>query len=388
MSHQFGGPPDGVSILEWYTQRRPPPPTPTPTPGTYQGLNTKYSQEPTPLPLPIGFVPGGCWVGDSARNEIAIRNFTNTKGEGADPLQMVVYIAGHAGIINPHQSRGEPKIVIGCYTFYFNYAGELTFLPGTATPNGTSNAFMSNLSHVAPFDKNHFFEYLKTFKDRHITAGSPLSLYEPFIRMDDSNVLCGGGVSIDDTHVNSSGRHVFHSNPASVHMFVKDATGHHQIIDLTIYDPNIIDVWKKTSGDLQIRLKADGSGYEHEIAPYLYLNPDGTYRNVRLSDIYKLIKVAIRHLQPDTATHEHLMNEFLHRHVVLVSGGCRVLGDGTVYRVESTSPQPHHADHALMHSNTASVPRSGGKKKQRRRQTRNRKYKLSKKKSTKRVRRS
>jgi hypothetical protein len=310
---------------------------------------------------------------------------------------MVVYIAGHAGIINPHQSRGEPKIDIGCYTCYFNYAGELTFIPGTATPTGTSIAFMSNLRHVTPFDKKHFFDYLKIFKDRHITTGSPLSLYEPFIRMDDSIVLTHGGVSKDDIHFNKHNQPVFHSNPASVHMFVKYPTGHHEIIDLMDHHPNIIDMWKATNGDLQIRRKADGSGYEHDIAPYLYQNPDGTTRYVRLSDIYELIKVVIRKVKQDIATHdpdtnEALMNEFLQRHVVLVSGGCRVLGDGTVHRVASISPQPHHADHALMHSNTntASVSPSrsaGGKKKQRRRHTRNRKYKLSKKKYTKRSRR-
>ena len=254
---------------------------------------------------------------------------------------------------------------------------------------------MSKLHQVNPFNKKHFFKHLKKFKDAHITTGSPLSLYEPFIRMDDSVVLTNGSVSIDDTYVSCHGPHLFHSNPASVQMFLKDATGH-KIIDLMDYAPtNIIDMWKKNGKDLKIHPNADRSGYEHDIAPYLYQNPDGTTRYVRLSDIYELIKVVIRRLKPDIVTHdlnmnEYLMNNFLHRHVVLVSGGCRVLGDGTVCRVESTSPHPHHhAGHAVMHSNTASVspPRSGGKKKQRRRQTRNRKYKLSKKKSTKRSRR-
>jgi hypothetical protein len=405
MSSGFGGPPPGVSLLDYYAGLRPPPPPPPP-PSTYQSLNTDCSQKPTTLPLPVDRVAGGCWVGDSERNQNTIFDFIS--GEGNDELEVVVFLAGHAGIINPHQSAGEPKFPIGCYTCYFNYAGELSFTPGSA--QSTSDEFMSMLTHEAsmsnPFNKKRFIGFLERFKQTHITSGSPLSLYAPSTQMDDSNVLCSGGIAQQD--IDFSRGLMLRRNPASALMFVKHPRVN-QVVDLTTLNPAIINMWQHTRGNLNVHHTADGRGYQFDIAPYMYLNPDGiTFRNVRLSDIYELLKVAIRQMRPDT-TNDHVMDEFMNRHVVLVSLGCRVLGNGTVHRVQSV-PRPdsvspesfasgaarvmYEGEVADLHErgfahwplptpgsgsrSSVSVPRpGGGKKKQRRRQTR--KYKLSKK---------
>ena len=178
------------------------------------------------------------------------------------------------------------------------------------------------------------------------------------------------------------------------------------MFDLTTWNPAIINMWHHNRGDLNVQPTADGRGLQFNIAPYQYQNHDGTLRNVRLSDIYELIKVVVRHVRPAT-TSEPDMVEFMHRHAVLVSLGCRVLGNGTVHRVQSVSrpdsvsPESFASGAASgvdegrvadLHASgfpqwplptlgsglAVSVPRSGGgKKKQRRRQTR--KYKLSKK---------
>lgn len=406
MAHRFKGRPSHHdSVLKWYG---------TPTAG-YHDLNTKYSAKPTQLPPPVDAVHGGCWVGDSQRNQDTIFNFIS--GERDDELQMIVFLAGHAGIINPHKSEVEPKLDIACYTCYFNYAGELSSTPSSA--NATSDAFMTGLTQETSkkkLSKKNFFGFLNRFKETHITTGSPLSLYAPSTRMDDSYVLCAGGIAPNDIGRDHQGNYIIPRNPASVLMFVKSPTGD-RVVDLTLLNPAIINIWQQRRGDLQVHLKADRTGFEFDIAPYLYLNSDGTYRNVMLSDIYELIKVFILQMQPDTIG-THIMNEFMYRHVVLVSLGCRILADGTVYRVESvprlpsvspeslTSRAPSSAmdeakvaalhQHGFLHwplptqgsGSSVSVSRpGGGKKKQRRRQTRNRKYKMSKKKYTKRSRR-
>lgn len=409
MAHRSGGPPPGVSLLDYYG--RPPQPSPT-----YHFLNAIASGQTT-LPRPVDYVDGGCFAGDSDRNRETIFKFIT--GEGNDDLRIVVFLAGHSGMINPHQSAGEPKSPIGCYTWYFNYAGESTYA-NTDSATTVSDKFMSLLNQAASthtFDKKMFFEFIQAFKQQNIVSDAPLSLYEPSTQMDDSNVLTNGGVSIDDTYVNHLGQRIFRRNPASALMFVKQANGP-KIYDLTKSNPAIIDMGEQTRGDLKIHPTADGSGFEHDYAPYVYRNTDGTYRYVKLSDIYDLIKVAIKTMGLVNPIDENAMNEFMHRHVVLVSLGCRSLGNGTVYRVESVprahSVSPEHATGSYMDQfpdprmvadvhergflhwplptpgsgSSVSVPPNGGKKKkQRRRQTRNRnKKRLSKKRSTKRSR--
>lgn len=403
----FGGPPPGGSVFQHYLNmaiRAPPPPP------TYQGLNTAESQKSATWPPPFDAVPGGCWIGDSDRNRDTIFEFIS--GEGNDELEVVVFLAGHAGMINPHQSAGEPTFPIGCYTCYFNYAGESSFSPGSA--HSTSDAFGSMLSPlmINPLNKKGFFGFLENFKQAHITSGSPLSLYKPSTQMDDSNVLCNGGVAQEDIDfVPQLGKYIFPRNPASALIYVKQAHGT-QVFDLTTLNPAIINMWHHNGGDLNVHPTADGRGFQFDIAPYQYRNHDGTIRNVRLSDIYELIKVVVRHIRPAT-TFEPDMDEFMHRHAVLVSLGCRVLGNGTVHRVQSV-PRPdsvspesfasgasgemdeggvadlhkrgfsHWPLPTLGSGSSVSVPRpDGGKKKQRRRQTRNRNKKGLSKRSKK-----
>jgi len=371
----------------------------------------------THQPLPVDFVAGGCWARDSARNQDALFDFKTR--HGTDEVKVVIFLAGHSGLMNTHQSMGEPKIDVGCSTFFFNYAGELTYTPGSA--NETSNEFMSKLTGMTngcdarseSFNKKKFLSFIEAFKDANLTHGSPLSLYEPSEKMDDLIVLTEGSVEHD--LVDASNPHRLHSNPSSVRMFLKLPLGS-RLFDFRTFSHDIVDMWQHTGGNLDIQPTADG-GISMNIPPYVYVNPDRTtYRNVQLSDIYAVIKIVVSKLAH--TTDDAAITAWTNQHVVLVSLGCRVLADGTVHRVESVpripsvSPKLESGSaHAFMDAGTVagvhehgfshwplptpgsgesvSLPRpDGGKKKQRRRQTRNRKYKLSKKKSTKRVRRS
>ena len=95
-----------------------------------------------------------------------------------------------------------------------------------------------------------------------------------------------------------------------------------------------------------------------------YTMRDG--RMVQLMDVYNIIQ---------TEMHARGVRDV--NQVALILQSCRVLSDGSSVR----GPSPTRGIGTPKY-----MP--GGKKKQRRRQTRNRKYKVSKKKSTKRVRRS
>jgi len=83
-------------------------------------------------------------------------------------------------------------------------------------------------------------------------------------------------------------------------------------------------------------------------------------------------------------TGKHIMDEFMSRHVVLVSAGCRSLGSGDVCHVESV---PRPLSESSGPDDDARSIGFGGKKKRRHCRTRKHKHKrkILKKKSTKRA---
>jgi len=337
-------------------------------------------------------VPEGCLYASSDRNTETIKNFT-TGGESRDELKIFVYLAGHSGMINTHQMPNEPKITVGCNTFFFNNAGESSFTPVGVASNHTSGRFMTTLSDLSDsyetIDKGRFYSFLERFRDNELLPGSPISLYTLGTQIDDLNVLGAGTLYDTDYDRNPDGSTTFTRNPASVRIFVKN--GRNKVFG-NLTSPNLIDMFLHTIGNLQMRPSQYSPGYfDITIDPYMYHDQLSGYRHVRLSDIYNFIRNVIA--QANLVNTDADMNEFMSHHVVLVSTGCRCLGTGDVCRVSSVEPQ-HSIPDDIFDDFSDDFPdddaRSvgGKKKKQRRRQTRNRKYKLSKKKSTKRVRRS
>lgn len=365
----FGGPPPGASVLEYYSR-------PTPT---YASANARLASGS--CACVVDPVPGGCSYASSERNQQAIKTFT-TSAEATDDLQIFVYLAGHSGMINTHQVQGEPKIFVGCNTFFFNNAGESTFLLDSA--NVTSTNFMRRLGELSTrhntITKGQFYSFLERFRNDHLIRGSPISLYPLQDQIDDLIVLGAG--TLHHSEYNPGGG--LNGNPASVRIFVKRDKGGSFLGDLI--SPNLIDMWQVTRGNLQIAPSMQCPGYlEIKINPYMYFDPSsvsGLFRPVRLSDIYSFIREAVTRMYGITG--KHIMDEFMSRHVVLVSAGCRSLGSGDVCHVESV-PRPLSESSGL--DDDARSIGFGGKKKRRHCRTRKHKHKrkILKKKSTKRA---
>lgn len=368
----LGGPPPGSSVLQYYSNP------------TYESANARAASGR--CACVVDPVPGGCSYASSARNQKAIEQFTLT-AEAADNLQIFVYLAGHSGMINTHQVQGEPKISVGCNTFFFNNAGESTFTPTGMGANRTSYHFMRTLGELSDryetINKGEFYRFLERFRDINLIRGSPISLYPLHDQIDDLIVLTAGTLHDSDYDYNRDGskRNTLNENPASVRIFVKN--GRNKVIG-NLTSPNLIDMFDYTRGNLQMTPSQTYHGYnEIAIDPYMYYDQLSGYRAVRLSDIYNFIRNAIR--QAGLVTTDEAMNEFMHRHVVLVSMGCRCLGTGDVCRVESVE-RPYDPTLQLPDDNVRSI---GGKKKRRQPRTRNHKHKHkpSKRKATKRVKR-
>jgi len=378
----LGGPPPGSSVLQYYLNKAQP---------TYESANAGLASGR--CACVVDPVPGGCSYASSVRNKKAIEQFTRT-AEAEENLQIFVYLAGHSGMINTHQMQGEPKITVGCNTFFFNNAGESTFTPAGVGSNQTSAHFMRTLGELSDrhetINKGRFYSFLERFRDDALLAGSPISLYTLGTQIDDLNVL-GAGTLYDTDYlrnpdgsyvINPDGSRIFNQNPASVRIFVKN--GRNKVLG-NLTSPNLIDMFQYTKGNLQMRPSRYYPGYfDITIDPYMYLDQLSGFRPVRLSDIYNFIRNAIAQAGLVTTLAE--MNVFMSRHVVLVSLGCRCLGTGDVCRVESVE-RPY--DPTLQLPADDNVRSIGGKKKHRQPRTRNHKHKHkpSKRKVTKRVKR-
>lgn len=397
------GPPPGVSLLDYYsTLQLPRPPGVGPPPGTsvlqhYLAMaqqpqftyDTENARLRSGCACVVDPVPEGCLYASSKRNKKAIKTFTKPTAEATDDLQIFVYLAGHSGMINTHQAPSEPKIFVGCNTFFFNNAGESTFIPRSA--NNTSSEFMSTLRDLSlrhnTISKGQFYSFLERFRDNHLIRGSPISLYPLQDQIDDLIVLGAG--TLHDSDYDPRG---LNGNPASVRIFVKSGKLGSFLGDLTSH--NLVDMWQVTRGNLQIAPSMQCPGYlEIKINPYMYYEQSSGYRPVRLSDIYNFIREAVARMYGISVTDKHHMDEFMSRHVVLVSCGCRSLGSGDVCRVESV-PRTHLSSESsssessgLDDDDDARSIGFGGKKKRRHCRTRKHKHKrkTSKNKSTKRA---
>lgn len=399
----LGGPPPGVSLLDYYSTLQPPrPPGVGPPPGasvlqhylamaqqpqqpqfTYETENARLRSRCACFVDPV---PEGCSYASSERNKIAIDTFK--AGEAKDDLQIFVYLAGHSGMINTHQMPNEPKISVGCNTFFFNNAGESTFTPIGVGSNHTSFQFMKTLGELSSshdtISKRQFYSFLERFRDNNLITGSPISLYPLQAEIDDLIVLGAGTLYDSDYDHYPDGSRILNRNPASVRIFVRGNKNDSFIGDLISH--NLIDMWHHTKYNLQITSSQEHPGYwEIKINPYMYYDQSSGYRPVRLSDIYNFIRESVARMYG--ITDKHIMDEFMSRHVVLVSSGCRCLGTGDVCRVESV-PRPDDPTLQLPDDDTRSV--GGGRKKKRRRfRTRKHKqkdYKKSEKNKKKRLR--
>lgn len=261
--------------------------------------------------------------------------------ESKTPIRYVVYADGHGCQTIP-RTLIRPKVP----TVFPSYIGEkslgenphkifddlLQFLrvPHIRSPDGTlSGAQFLYLAHL-----------LRTAT---FSPGSPLSVNLPQFPEDavPDLFLFAPGKLFDDDYAYG---HVVR-NPA-VFMMIDTFTG------------DVVDLGSKYLTHTYDATSPKVKGLVVSTTSPAYMRDD---KNVHLSDVYNIIEREIGERRAD-------MNQ-----VALILQSCRVSSDGSSMREQSPTRAPKYM---------------GGKKKQRRRQTRNRKYKLSKKKLTKRVRRS
>jgi hypothetical protein len=319
------------SLLDAYGAQ-PPPPPPPPTTTTrwdeapklppwlindpYDPSEEYFKQRDPKLPLSL--------VGESTRNYRSKSDLYNSK----TPIRYVVYADGHGC-----QTTDSKFIRPICPSVFLNYIGE------KSSGINAYQSFENLLGHLnnptvhqpyAPLQGHQFLYLVHLFRMSSSVAGSPITVNLPQHADDmvpDLFLFAPGQISVDDIEH----EHVIR-NP-SIFAMLDTQTG--EIINLGA--KYLIDAYDK---------KVVGT----TITSPAYTMHDG--RMVQLSDVYDIIRREISERHAD-------MNQ-----VALILQACRVAPYGATGRASSPGPSRY----------------MGGKKKQRRRQTRNRNKKgLSKK---------
>jgi hypothetical protein len=323
-------------MFNLYGGPQPPPPRPQPTtlwdiPPTLPpwlindpyDSDEEYFKQRDPT-LPLSL------KGESTRNYRSKSDLYNSK----TPIRYVVYADGHGC-----QTTDSKFIRPICPSVFLNYIGE------KSCGINAHRSFVNLLEHFnnpmvrqphAQLQGHQFLYLAHLFRMSSTVAGSPITVNLPHHANDvvpDLFLFAPGQISADDIEH----QHVIR-NPA-IFAMLDTQTGE----AINLGGKYLIDAYDK---------KVVGT----TIASPAYTMPDG--RMVQLSDVYDIIRREIGERED--------MNQ-----VALILQACRVSPYGATGRASSPGPSRY----------------MGGKKKQRRRQTRNRKYKLPKMKSTKRPRR-
>lgn len=255
------------------------------------------------------------------------------------PIRYIVYADGHG-----RQTRPRTLIQPNVPTVFPSYIGEKSLgkNPHKIFEN-LLELYRSAFVHQTPFVGSNFLYLVHLLRNETFSLGSPLSVNLPQFQDDavpDLVLFAPGELDGDYEY-----GHVVR-NPA-VFMMIDTSTG--EVVDLgNKYLTHTYDA-KPPIVEMEVVSTTSPA----------YSTPEG--RMVRLSDVYNIIQ---------TEMHERGVDV---NQVALILQSCRGSSDSRT-REQSPTRYPKY------------LP-LGGKKKQRRRQTRNRKYKLSKKKYTKRSRR-
>jgi hypothetical protein len=319
----------------------------------------------------------------------SLRNMSDTEifAHDTNEIKIIVFLATHASMV-----PSEDKCPVECNTFFFNYDGEPTVRhPRPEIPDAPTvlrNRFEHSLTQLGPRPTNPtIYALVNAFKETYFAPLSPLSLYLPGTTINNLTVLGQGSISInhdiDKTKFedgkppiieqNETLYTIFKENPVSLTMYVLDrGLPAPNRLDLLDRAPNIVNNYTRISeqhnGYFPLIHDEHTRSFVTAEPPYLYDNGFNR-RAVLLSDVYDIIKTNVRNIlirQTGRAVTDAQLYEYMGRHVVLVSNGCRCREEQRPAHGRSRSTERQESSVFPRPESITSVrvggKRSGGKK--------------------------
>ena len=292
--------------------------TGTPNRDTYHQINlpTVHSD---PTPLTAELVPGHSLVGDSDRNAAAKETFS----KDASLIRCIFFVAGHSEMQNTFRVGAPvyPQIPTACNTIFFNYPGDVSAIKGK---NATIFKFIRMLLETirtrgGAITGASFLSVTESIRPAFISE-SPVSLNLPGDNIENLNLFGAGEVFKDEVTVLPQGP-VMNVNPACFYMLHIPDAGEMRFHDLGT--AVLSDSCTGMPG--LVTLESDGTYLLREAA-YKKKSGDPVY----LSDVNGCVTATLG------------LYGYSPAQAVLVSTGCRCMGDGSVGRVKSadTSTYP------------------------------------------------